>query len=110
MNKRIRKKIYKKHIVDIAIDITLEASWRKKIFDGEYNKTFDIDCKAVISTLTEKALRRYSLIYQVCKIPLSEEGERIAREYNNPCTVTFKFQSKEFPDIFYYTLNNPHSI
>lgn len=101
--KKRRKKLYEEIISDVALEISLDPMWRKKIFDSLYEKPISV------SSVDQDKLPEYirteivskNLQFYVVKTLKSEE-------HFDDGLIIFKFYSAEFPQISSYSGNNPN--
>ena len=107
MNKRIRKKVHKRHLVDVVYGISISPAWRKKLFEADYGNEFLIACHTTsrneIPEYLRKQLCRYKLRYRVSKVSIENAS---GREDYEIYTI-FKFEADEFSDIYDFSANNP---
>lgn len=107
MNRRqkekIRKRLYKKFIEDVALEISLDDYWRKRILGLPYYEKLEITYRnpTKIPKYILKVITIHKLEYEVMRVSS-------CREYFDEELEIFKFQSKEFPAITRYTGNNPN--
>lgn len=101
--KKVRKRLYKQFIEDVALEISLDAYWRRRILRQPYNEKFEITYRnpTEIPKYILKDVILYKLEFEVMRI-------NSCREYFDKELEIFKFQSKEFPAIIRYTGNNPN--
>jgi hypothetical protein len=111
MNKRIRRKIHKRTLYDVIYEVSISHLWRELLFNSKAGEKFLIDSQ---SPTTEPSLRRlhrslarYNLKYFVSKV--SKEDEPHWEEFLDD-SIYFKFEAKEFPEVFDFSINNPDSI
>ncbi len=116
MNRRQRKKLHKKfldYIQDLCHvgDSTKRRYWRQRLMNADFFEPLRIDKDTLGSTaetglgdFTTQALRRYNLVYQATKLPVSH-GSWADWATEENCVV-FRFQSVEFPGIVTDTYNN----
>lgn len=103
--KKNRKKIYKELIEDVALEISLDTNWRKKIFE------LLPDVKIEISYLNSMELPKYIQKEMVKnKLEFLVMKENSCEEYFDNGLEIFKFQSKEYPEIVRFSGNNPNII
>lgn len=94
MNKRIRKKIYKKYLDDVRYEISVSDEWRKVLFDNDFNIKFLLDRNTTKNqTYLCKILNKYNLKYYVSKLEFNDKE------------VVFKFESVEFNNIYNVSYN-----
>ena len=101
--KKLRKRLYKESIEDVALEISLDAHWRKRILRQAYYEKLEITYRnpAEIPKYILKDITIYKLEFEVVRVSS-------CREYFDKELEIFKFQSKEFPAIIRYTGNNPN--
>lgn len=101
--KKVRRRLYKQFIEDVALEISLDAYWRKRILGRPYYKKLEITYRnpTEIPKYILKDITLYKLEFEVMRI-------NSCREYFDKELEIFKFQSKEFPAIIRYTGNNPN--
>jgi hypothetical protein len=95
-----RYKQYRRLIEDVALEISQSDHWRDLIFGSEYNQKFVInsDVEAIIPKYVKKKIIKQDMQFYVSKI------EDRPEEFDPGC-ITFKFESKEFPNIVRYSHN-----
>lgn len=101
--KKLRKKLYKKFIEDVALEISIDSYWRKRLREKSYNEKLEITYRRPDEI--PKYIRKEILLYK-----LEFEAMRTAscKEYFDEGLEIFAFQSKEFPSMIRYTGNNPN--
>lgn len=101
-NKKLRKRLYKESIEDVALEVSLDAYWRKRILGQAYCEKLEITYRNPneIPKYILKDITIYKLEFEVMRVSSCEE-------YFDKELEIFKFQSKEFPTIIRYTGNNP---
>jgi len=109
MNKRKAKKrrikIYRELIEDVALEISLDTYWRRKVFDLAFGQMllisylyFENIPKYVRAYIVSHRLEFY--VYKVYDRNLSfDDG-----------LIVFGFCSKEYPNVKCYSGNNPNVI
>lgn len=109
MNKRIakkkRKKIYEELIEDVALEISLDSYWRRKIFELAPNQKLLISycCSETIPVYIRADIVRHKLEFYAYKMFGVQLG------FDNGLVV-FGFCSKEYPNIKRYSGNNPNVV
>jgi hypothetical protein len=94
MNKRIRKKLYKKYLDDVRYEISVSDEWRKVLFNNDFDLKFLIDINTTKNqTYLFKILNKYSFKYYVSKLEFNDKE------------VVFKFESVEFNNIYNVSYN-----
>lgn len=94
MNKRIRKKLYKKYLDDVRYEISVSDEWRKLLFDNDFNLKLLIDRNTTKNVVyLFKILNKYDLKYYVSKLEFNDKE------------VVFKFESVEFNNIYNSSYN-----
>lgn len=103
--KKIRKRLYKKFIEDVALEISLDARWRKRLMQRTYNEKIEITYHdpTEIPKYIQKDIILYKLEFWAARVSS-------CKEYFDKGLEIFEFQSKEFPAIIRYTGNNPDII
>jgi len=99
-----RRQLYKKSIIDVALEISQSDYWRNLLFFSDYNKKFLFDSDTeheipeylkTINIIFDSNLQFY--VSKVLKCPvryLMEDGY-----------IIFRFQSIEFPEVVHYSGN-----
>lgn len=107
MNKRIKRKLHKKYIIDIAYYISLSPLWRKRLFDSKYGEKFTISYQNLyeLPQYVKKTIARYKLNYFVYKTE-----EILDEDFYYEGGVFFKFESVKFKGITNYSFNNTEVI
>lgn len=98
MKQRLKKKLHKKYLADLILDVSLSSFWRKRLFEAAYGEKFFISSVTVegISLEFQKIVHRYRLSYKV--FALKDEAE--------DGYVIFKFEATKFPKINGWSTNN----
>jgi len=99
-----RRQLYRKSIVDVALEISQSDYWRQLLFSNWYNKKF------MFSSETEYEIPDYlktiSIIFEHdLQFYVSKVSECHVRYLKEDGYVIFKFQSVEFPEIVQYSGN-----
>lgn len=101
MNRRIKRKIYKRDMCIVVYGISIDGFWRKRLFSSEN------DCNHLLNKSTanlpdevKNIIVKYNLKINVCK----------SKNTPDESGVIFKFTSVEFDDIISYSENNPEVI
>ena len=98
MKKRFKKKLYKRHIEDVALDVSCDNIFRKQLAGAEYGQRFEISPKTAAHIDIFGNVFGGGLVYYVEKVhrcPVSfDDG-----------LVIFKFTAKDFPEVAAYTGN-----
>ena len=88
-------------IDDIALEISLDTRWRKRLKEQAYNVKIEISFRKLdeLPQYIQKDICCYKLEFWVmkvkqCQVPFDKELE------------VFKFQSKEYPKIVSFSGNN----
>lgn len=100
--KKLRKKLYKRFIEDVALEISLDSYWRKRLREKSYNE------KLEITYLRPDEIPKYirkDIVFYKLEFEVIRTGS--CKEYFDKDLEIFEFQSKEFPSIIRYTGNNP---
>lgn len=103
--KKLRSRLHREFIEDVALEISLDAHWRKRIMSQPNNEKLEITYRnpTELPKYIQKDIAIYKLEFEVMKISS-------CKEYFDKELEIFKFQSKEFPAIIRYTGNNPESV
>ena len=90
--KKLRKRLYKEFIEDVALEISLNTYWRKRILRQSFYEKLEITYRnpTEIPKYILKDITTYKLEFEVMRT-------RSCREYFDKGLDIFKFQSKEFP-------------
>ncbi len=117
MNKRIRRKIHKRILYDVLIEVSISHHWRELLFKSKDGEKFLIDSQSPTTEPSLKrlhrSLARYNLKYFVSKVSKEDEPQRANHKWDDlffDGGVYFKFEAKEFPEVFDFSINNPNSI
>lgn len=98
MKKRFKKKLYKRHIEDVALDVSCDNVFRKTLAGAEYGQKFEVSPKTAAHIDFFGNVFERGLVYYVEKVrccPVSfDDG-----------LVIFKFTAKDFPEVAAYTGN-----
>ena len=101
MKRRVRKKLYKNHLYNLIYDVSLDAIWRKQLFNAPVGKRFLVT-EVVLPRLSEElrnAVQQKGLNFTVFNEGWTDDG-----------FVVFGFSCIEFPYIIAYSTNNPEVI
>ncbi len=100
MKKRLRRKLHRKHLLDVAYAVSLSTAWRRRLFAAPAGTVFPIDAASppVGHRMTDRDIRRLDLRYAVCA------GARPAADGD---LVVFRFTAREFPQVRDRSWNNP---
>ncbi len=103
--KKKRKKLYKDLIEDIALEISLDEYWRKKIMKQLINTKIEITYRNLseIPEYIKKDMMRYKLEFWVMRVSS-------CKEHFDENLIIFKFQSKDYASIVRFTGNNITSV
>lgn len=103
--KKVRKRLYQACIEDAALEISLDARWRKRLMQRAYDEKIEITYHnpTEIPEYIQKDIMRYQLEFWASRVSS-------CKEYFDEGLEIFEFQSKEFPAIIRYTGNNPDII
>lgn len=103
--KKLRKRLYREFIEDVALEISLDVHWRKRLMGRTYNRKIEITYRnpTEIPKYIQKDIMFYKLEFWVMRVSS-------CKEYFDKGLEIFKFQSKEFSEIIRYTGNNPSII
>ncbi|WP_160680641.1 hypothetical protein [Clostridium sp. C8-1-8] len=101
MNKRLRKKVHRMYIEDVALDISISKVWRNKLSKSEYDEAFtlSVETKNELPKYLKSLFIRYKLRYDICKV-------KNCPEPFDEGLVIFKIKSKEFNTLVRYSGNN----
>ena len=99
--KKKRKRLYKELIEDVALEISLDACWRKRIMEQLPNIEIRITYHEPddLPKYIQKDIVNYKLEFGVMKV-------KSCKEHFDEGLEIFKFQSKEYPVIVRFTGNN----
>ena len=103
--KKYRKNLYKTLIEDVALEISLDAKWRRKILEESSNTKIGISYLDFVELpkYIRKEIVYNKLEFWVMKVDSCEE-------YFDDNLAIFKFQSKEYSEIVRFSGNNPNVI
>lgn len=104
MNKRIKKKLHKRYLVDVVYEISISSFWRNRLF----TTTEPLDIGPMkhneLSNELIKTIYRYKLEYQVFVVPHSEA--KGWEDWDNEL-VYFRFEAKADAATYAFSANNP---
>ena len=112
MKRRIKKKLYREHLNDVALDVSQSSAWRRKLFDSDYGVAFRLDYESLdgVPVFQKEELKKHGLAYRVFKVPhVYDRKHGYDAELDGPCVVAFRFESTEFPQVRTYSWNNPEA-
>lgn len=98
MKKRFKKKLYKKHIGDAALDVSCDSAFRERLAEAEYGQRFEISPKTAAHTDIFGNVFERGLVYFVEKV------SRCPESFDDGLVI-FKFTAKDFPEVAAYTGN-----
>lgn len=101
LQKKIRKKLYEKHLSDLIFEISTHPDWRSRLFESPTFMKIDVT-ENDLHTLSEPlatVIRQHKLQFVVFNDGWTNEG-----------FVVFGFNNSEFPKIEAYSTNNPDII
>jgi len=100
--RKCRRQLYKKSIVDIALDISQSDFWRKLLSSSGYDKKFLINSNSefYFPNSTKALVIKHNLQFYVSKVKKCP-----IRYMMKDGFVIFKFQSLEFPEVVQYSGN-----
>lgn len=98
MKKRFKKKLYKRHIEDVALDVSCDNVFRELLAEAEYGQRFEISPKTAAHIDIFGNVFGGGLIYYV-------EKTRCCPVSFDDGLVIFKFTAKDFPEVAAYTGN-----
>lgn len=93
--------LHKKYLEDVALEISQDSLWRKKLFEGQYEEKLLITYKEIaeIPGYLTNIFEQYKLEYYVSKT-------RFCPETFDENLMIFKFEAKGLPDLVRYSGNN----
>lgn len=96
-----RKVLYEEIIDDVALEISLDSKWRKKIFGMSMDTILEISSNEslLIPEYVKEDVINNKLEFCVKKV----DGSEIKFDEG---LIAFKFWSKEYPDVVSYSGNN----
>lgn len=105
LNRRLRKKIHKKYLEDVTLEVSMSKIWRNRLFESDYEEGYllSIENKNDIPQYLAKIFNMYNLKYIVTKV-------KSCPEYFDEGLVVFKVNSKDFPNLVRYSGNNNNRI
>lgn len=103
--KKYKKKIYQAIIEDVALEISLSALWRKRLFDAQYEEEFIISYSNSdeLPKYVKNAIVDHKLEFGVMKV-------KNCPEYFDEGLVIFKFYPLEYPKLKRFSGNNLNVI
>src|ERR1044072_5302841 len=102
MKRRIRKKLYREDLDDVALDVSQSSTWRRTLFDSEYGVAFRLDYESLGGgpDFRQEGLKKPGLSYRVFKVQhVYDRQHGYNTERDGPCVVAFCFESAEFPQV-----------
>jgi hypothetical protein len=107
--RRIDRKLHRWFLELGVIDASQDSRWRSRLFAAPLHKLFTIDARNTdgLPAVVSRAVRRFGLSYNVCRVPQSETS---FIEPGWEGYVFFRFQARRYPDIVSFTANNPEIV
>lgn len=96
-----RKRLYKKYISDVALDISCDNEFRQKLFSAPFGARFEISAQTAPQCEYLREVFERGLVYYVTKV----HAEQIREKFDEGLVI-FKFTASEFPDVLKYSANN----
>lgn len=96
-----RKRLYKRYISDVAVDISCDDEFRKKLAAAPYGTRFEVSAKTAPQCEYLREAFEKGLVYYVTKVHADQ-----ARVKFDEGLVVFKFTASEYTDVVKYTGNN----
>lgn len=96
-----RKRLYKKYISDVALDISCDDVFRQKLAAAPYGTRFEISAQTAGQCEYLREAFERGLVYYVTKVHANQ-----IREKFDEGLVIFKFTASEYTDVVKYTGNN----
>ena len=102
MKQRLNKKLHKKYLDDILMDISISNKWRNEIFNLQKGQHLIINKESSIPlpSYIKHPIIQYNLQYIVCIV-------ETCPEYFDEGLIIFQFSPKMFPNVKRYSGNNP---
>ncbi|WP_457337985.1 hypothetical protein [Rhizobacter sp. P5_C2] len=102
---RLVKKLHRRWIPECAIDASQSACWRTRLFDSKAGAVFELSRAnlAGLSGHAGTAIQKLGLRFSVTVS--DSEGEDLWLRENG--AVVFKFWATDFPEVCFYSGNNP---
>lgn len=98
MKKRFKKKLYKRHIMDVALDVSCDNVFRKLLFGAEYGRRFEI------SPETAAHIGIFGNVFECGLVYYAEKVRRCPVSFDDGLVI-FKFTAKGFSGVAAYTGN-----
>ena len=98
MKKRFKKKLYKRHIEDVALDVSCDGVFRGLLAEAEYGQKFEISPK------TAAHIDIFGNVFERGLVYLVEKTHYCPVSFDDGLVI-FKFTAKDFPDVAAYTGN-----
>jgi hypothetical protein len=102
---RLVKKLHRRWLAECAIDASQSACWRTCLFDSKAGAVFELS-PANLAGLSEHAaaaIQKLGLRFSVT-VSDSEGADSWLRQNE---AVVFKFWATDFPEVSFYSGNNP---
>lgn len=96
-----RKRLYKRYISDVALDISCDAAFREKLAAAPYGTRFEVSAKTAPQCEYLREAFEKGLVYYVTKVHADQ-----IREKFDEGLVIFEFTASEYTDVVKYTGNN----
>ena len=95
------KRLYKKYISDVALDVSCDDVFREKLADAPYGTRFEVSAKTAPQCKYLREVFEIGLVFYVTKVHADQ-----IREKFDEGLVIFKFTASEYNDVVKYTGNN----
>ena len=99
----IAEKLYEKYLADVAIEVSQDSLWRKRLFKQQYNEKMLITFKE----LEEVPCRLWTIFSQYGLEFFASKVDSCPQQFDEGLII-FKFEAKGFPHLVRYSGNNPN--
>ena len=95
MKRRVRKKLYKRHLFNVAIDVSQLHDWRRRLLESDCDVRYrlDHDSPKNVQVFEKDALKQHRLIYIVSKVStVNDRKYTYDAKWDGLCTVAFRLR------------------
>jgi hypothetical protein len=105
-SRRLRRKVHKRALALEIVDLSWHTYWRQLLFAAAPWSIVSITARSPeLPAGARKALSKHRLHFTVQRVPSEARRDR----WLDPSFVVFRFEAKEFPEVWIESGNNPDS-
>ena len=92
---------------DVFYDLSLDSSWRKRLFEANFHQAFPIDAGHLddVPGRIAEPIKKFNLRFLAAKVPPQETESWLS----DGGMIVFKFWAQEYPSVSRFSGNNPDS-